>query len=571
MAISTIRTFQTFGSFAQWDTPLCSALKIGECMTKTTDDEILALLAEMDESEIEQYLLTLDEDEQAEIAKLLADAPIWFPLEGPQMAAYLSQADVIGYGGAAGGGKTDLVVGSFLTVHKRSLVVRREKAQTDGIVQRCEEILGHKNGYNSQKSFWNLGNGRLIEFGGLDNLGDEKRWQGRAHDFKALDEATEIRESQARFVMGWNRSSDPTIKSKCLMTFNPPTTAEGRWVIDYFAPWIKKGHPNPAKPGELRYFAMVKGKEQEVESNKQFVLIDDQIVYDFDPKDYKPEHIITPKSRTFIPARVTDNKYYMETGYMSTLQALPEPLRSQMLYGDFGAGIEDDPWQVIPTAWVEAAQARWKPEDEMRLMYKGVFAMDSYGLDVARGGKDNTIGYARHGLWYNRANVLEGIQSKDGPASASFAVSHVRDGAPIHVDIIGVGASTYDFLKQSGMHVIPVDVRNAANSFDRSGRLTFFNLRSQLWWQFRESLDPAYGSTVALPPEPELLADLTAPRWGLQGANIKVESREEIIKRIGRSPDYGSAIINAQIDTPKRQVMQAIHGSSARRDYDPYA
>ncbi|WP_017400001.1 terminase [Acinetobacter pittii] len=540
-------------------------------MTKTTDDEILALLAEMDESEIEQYLLTLDEDEQAEIAKLLADAPIWFPLEGPQMAAYLSQADVIGYGGAAGGGKTDLVVGSFLTVHKRSLVVRREKAQTDGIVQRCEEILGHKNGYNSQKSFWNLGNGRLIEFGGLDNLGDEKRWQGRAHDFKALDEATEIRESQARFVMGWNRSSDPTIKSKCLMTFNPPTTAEGRWVIDYFAPWIKKGHPNPAKPGELRYFAMVKGKEQEVESNKQFVLIDDQIVYDFDPKDYKPEHIITPKSRTFIPARVTDNRYYMETGYMSTLQALPEPLRSQMLYGDFGAGIEDDPWQVIPTAWVEAAQARWKPEDEMRLMYKGVFAMDSYGLDVARGGKDNTIGYARHGFWYNRANVLEGIQSKDGPASASFAVSHVRDGAPIHVDIIGVGASTYDFLKQSGMHVIPVDVRNAANSFDRSGRLTFFNLRSQLWWQFRESLDPAYGSTVALPPEPELLADLTAPRWGLQGANIKVESREEIIKRIGRSPDYGSAIINAQIDTPKRQVMQAIHGSSARRDYDPYA
>lgn len=571
MAISTIKTFQTFGSFAQWDTPLCTALKIGECMTKTTDDEILALLAEMDESEIEQYLLTLDEDEQAEIAKLLADAPIWFPLEGPQMAAYLSQADVIGYGGAAGGGKTDLIVGSSLNIHKRVLVVRREKAQTEGIIQRAEEILGHKNGYNSQKSFWNLGKGKLIEFGGLDNPGDEKRWQGRAHDLKALDEATEIREWQARFVMGWNRSSDPTIKSKCLLTFNPPTTAEGRWVIDFFAPWIKKGYPNPAQPGELRWFARVNGKEQEVESNKQFVLIDNQIVYDFDPKDYKPEDIITPKSRTFIPARVTDNKYYMETGYMSTLQALPEPLRSQMLYGDFGAGIEDDPWQVIPTAWVEAAQARWKPEDEMRLMYKGVFAMDSYGLDVARGGKDSTIGYARHGLWYNRANVLEGIQSKDGPASASFAVSHVRDGAPIHVDVIGVGASTYDFLKQSGMHVIPVDVRNAANSFDRSGRLTFFNLRSQLWWQFRESLDPAYGSTVALPPEPELLADLTAPRWGLQGANIKVESREDIVKRIGRSPDYGSAIINAQIDTPKRQVMQAIHGSSARRDYDPYA
>ncbi|ENW78216.1 hypothetical protein F909_03902 [Acinetobacter sp. ANC 3929] len=539
-------------------------------MTKNTDEQILALLADMSESEIEQYLLSLDDDEQAEISKLLANAPVWFPLEGPQLAAYLSHADVIGYGGAAGGGKTDLIVGSALNKHKRVLVVRREKAQTEGIVQRTEEILGHKKGFNSQKSFWNLGCGHLIEFGGLDNPGDEKRWQGRAHDLKALDEATEIREYQARFVMGWNRSSDPRIKSKVLMTFNPPTNADGRWVINYFAPWIKKGHQKPAAPGELRWFATVKGKDHEVENNKPFVLIDDQVVYDFDSTKFKPEHIIKPMSRTFIPARVTDNKYYMETGYMSVLQSLPEPLRSQMLYGDFGAGIEDDPWQVIPTEWVEAAQARWKPEDEMRVLYKGDFPMDSYGLDVARGGKDSTIGYARHGHWYNRANVLEGIQSKDGPASASFAVSHVRDEAPIHVDVIGVGASTYDFLNQSGLHVIPVDVRQSATSFDRSNQLTFHNMRTQLWWQLRESLDPAYNSIVALPPEPELLADLTAPRWSLQGKNIQVESREDIVKRLGRSPDYGSAIINAQIDTPKRKVMQAIHSSQSRRNYDPY-
>nr|WP_262016424.1 terminase [Acinetobacter baumannii] len=540
-------------------------------MNKPNDDELLALLADMSESEIEQFINSLDEDERAVISRILANAPVWFPLEGPQMAAYTSDADIIGYGGAAGGGKTDLIIGSCLTAHKRSLVVRKEKAQTDGIVQRGEEILGHKNGYNSQKSFWNLGKGRLIEFGGLDNPGDEKRWQGRAHDLKALDEATEIREGQARFIMGWNRTSDPTIKPKCLLTFNPPTTAEGRWVIDFFAPWIKKGYPNPAQPGELRWFANVNGKEQEVESNKLFVIIDEQIVYDFDPKDFALEDIIKPTSRTFIPARVTDNKYYMETGYMSTLQALPEPLRSQMLYGDFGAGIEDDPCKLFLQNGFEAAQARWKPLEDMRILHRGDFKMDSYGLDVARGGGDNTIGFPRYGYWYDNPNVLEGKDSPDGPTSASFAVSHVRDHAPIHVDVIGVGASTYDFLKQSGIHVVPVDVRNAATAFDRSGQLSFYNLRSQLWWQFREALDPAYGSTVALPPEPKLLADLTAPRWGLQGTKIKVESREEIIKRIGRSPDYGSAIINAQIDTPKRHIMQTINASAARRDYDPYA
>ena len=61
-----------------------------EPMTKTTDEEILALLAEMDESEIEKYLLTLNEDEQAEIAKLLADAPIWFPLKAANGCVFIS-------------------------------------------------------------------------------------------------------------------------------------------------------------------------------------------------------------------------------------------------------------------------------------------------------------------------------------------------------------------------------------------------------------------------------------------------------------------------------------------------
>ncbi|MDW5462236.1 terminase, partial [Acinetobacter baumannii] len=81
-----------------------------------------------------------------------------------------------------------------------------------------------------------------------------------------------------------------------------------------------------------------------------------------------------------------------------------EPLRSQMLYGDFGAGIEDDPWQVIPTEWVEAAQARWKPLEDMRILHRGDFKMDSYGLDVARGGGDNTIGFARYAHWYDNPN-----------------------------------------------------------------------------------------------------------------------------------------------------------------------
>lgn len=493
--------------------------------------------------------------------------PPWRPLKGPQTMAYESEADVIGYGGAAGGGKTDLVAGKATTKHKRVLIVRREKAQADGIVQRLSDIAGGTAGYNSQKSAWRFpaGSRPLIEFAGLDNEGDERRWQGRPHDLKCFDEATEMREAQVRFIMGWMRTDDPNVKPQVIMTFNPPTTVEGRWVIKYFAPWLDKQHPNPALPGELRWFTTVKGKDMEVADSRPFVLEGEQPLYDFDPDDYSPEEIIEPKSRTFIPARLTDNPYYMKTGYMATLQALPEPLRSQMLRGDFLAGVQDDAMQTIPTAWVEAAQARWKKPDQLP-------PMDSVGIDVARGGQDSTVIARRHGMWFDEALTYPGAQTPDGPTVAGLTIAAARNNAPLHIDVIGVGASPYDFLRHNNQHVIGVNVSEAATRTDRSGALRFMNLRSQLWWMMREALDPANNTGICLPPDPRLLADLCAPLWQVSGKVIQVEGREAIVKRIGRSPDFASAYVLALIETPKMTARydSALTGR-APREYDPFA
>ena len=60
-----------------------------------------------------------------------------------------------------------------------------------------------------------------------------------------------------------------------------------------------------------------------------------------------------------------------------------------------------------------------------------------------------------------------------------------------------------------------------ATERDRSGRLGFFNLRSQLWWQMRELLDPQNDTGAALPPDPALLAELCAPKWELSGMTIR--------------------------------------------------
>ena len=463
--------------------------------------------------------------------------------------AYESTADVIGFGGAAGGGKSDLACGKALTQHQVVQIFRREGTELTAIIDRMEEIVGSRAGLGGKPPIWRrpTESTRLIEFGSVPNLGDERKYQGRAKDLLVIDEAANFLEEQVRFLMGWVRTATPGQVCQTLMTFNPPTTVDGRWIIKFFAPWLDKKYPKPAKPGELRWFAMIDGKETEVPNGQPFKHGSDTI---------------KPQSRTFIPSRISDNPYLMESGYMSTLQALPEPLRSQMLYGDFSAGIKDDPWQVIPTAWVEAAQARWKKPDRLP-------EMDSIGVDVARGGEDQTIIARRHGMWFDEALTYPGETTPNGPKVAGLSIAAMRDSAVIHIDVIGVGASPYDFLHNANQQVIGVNVAESPTQLDKSGRLKFKNLRSQLWWKMREALDPESNTGIALPPDPELLADLCAPTWELVGSTIKVASRDEIIDKIGRSPDKASAYCLALIDTPKRKTLRAILGAKSGADYDP--
>lgn len=499
---------------------------------------------------VRELLNYLDPEEQAEIDRLLtADAPLWEPLPGPQTQAYESKADVIGYGGAAGGGKTDLACGMALTRHTVSAMFRREATQLTGIIDRLTTLLGGRDGYNGSDRIWRL-DGRQIEFGSVPHPGDETKYQGRPKDLLVIDEAANFLESQVRFLMGWVRTTKQGQKCTVLMTFNPPTSAEGQWVINFFAPWLVDEHPNPARPGELRWFATIDGKDVEVGGPEPF--------------EHKGE-TIKPQSRTFIPSRISDNPYLLDTGYVATLQSLPEPLRSQMLKGDFKAGLEDDPYQVIPSAWVKAAQDRWKPRDK-----KG--PMDSLGVDVSRGGRDETITSRRHGAWFDELIIAAGTASPDGPTVASQVLAARRDRAPVHIDIVGWGASPYDFLVQNHVQTIGINGANKAVGMSREGQLRFVNLRAELWWRMREALDPTSPDPIALPPDPQLRADLCAPKWELTQAGIKVERKDEIIKRIGRSPDRGDAVVLANIATVKDEALPWNKAqTSLRSDFDPYA
>jgi hypothetical protein len=507
-------------------------------------------------------------------------APRWLPDldNAPQCMAYLSEANVLGFGGAAGGAKTDLGIGKALNQHTKTLIMRRAGTELLSIVDRIATILGTRDGYSGGNvNAWRLPKlGKQIEFGSAPNLGDESKYQGRDHDFKFYDEAARFFEQQVRFLLTWMRSVVVGQYTEALLTFNPPVDSEQRWIVPFFGAWLDKQYTglvrtpkgnitlDKAMPGELRHFVYVSQRVGEVEvlDKTPCVLENESVVFDFDPAKYSREQIIVPKSRSFIPSRLRDNKY-LGADYMATLQSLPEPLRSQMLNGDFEAGIVDSEWQVCPTAWVEAAMARWKPRDRKP-------PMDSMGVDVARGGADNTILGRRHDMWFDEPLAYPGKSTPDGPAVMGLVVMNLRDEAVVHLDIVGVGSSPYDFIKIAKFQISGVNGGERCVERDKSGRLSFANMKSYVWWKMREDLDPANNTGIALPPDNQLKRDLTAPRWRPVGAVIQVETRLEIIKRIGRSPDWGSAYVLANMRTPKlREFMRK--GQNVAIGHDPLA
>ncbi len=478
-------------------------------------------------------------DEQADLAcRLLgeirkAPPPLWTPSPGPQTEAYLSEADVTGFGGSAGGGKTSLALGLALTAHRKSLILRRERTQTKDIVDQARALLGTRGSFNATELIWRgIPGDRTVEFGGCKDPGDEQAYRGRPHDLIVFDEADSFPEHVVRFISGWLRTTVPDQPCRMLLTFNPPSSAEGEWLLTYFAPWISDEHPRPAVPGELRWYAVLDGVETEVESGAAF--------------DHEGE-TVHPRSRTFFPSRIGDNPYLRETGYMAHLQGLWEPLRSQLLYGDMRVGRQDDAWQVIPTAWVKAAQERWKATPcPIGVLHRKLSAL---GVDVAHGGADSTAISARWGEWFAPTKKYQGAVTDTGRKAAHLVLREHRDDAPCNVDAIGYGASCQECLEETlGRKSVAVNVSETTNLYDRSRKYRLTNLRAAMYWRLREALDPEHGDNLCLPPEAEMLADLCAPRYSVRASGIVVEAKEDLKRRIGRSPDVGDAVCLAHLD-----------------------
>jgi hypothetical protein len=401
--------------------------------------------------------------------------PIWKPWpHSPQVLAMESLADELLFGGAAGGGKSDLLIGLALTKHRRSIIYRREYPMLAGIFDRIEELIAPFLRYGTKFNHTDhvvkgLPGDRKIEFGSMPREEDKKKHQGRPHDLTGYDELTGFTESQYVYTGAWNRTTIPGQRYRRVSTTNPPTRPEEEWVILRWAPWLDNQHDFPAKAAELRWYGVIDGKDTELENEKPFT--------------WKGE-LIRPRSRTFIPARVSDNPALFDSGYADSLAALPEPLRTQLLKGDFSIKPVSDPYQVIPTEWLRLANERWR-----RAVAQG--DITALGVDVARGGNDRTVITPLCGTYFREQIVHPGSETPNGNLAAAQVLKvlnldpvHLNHGflyrcrIPVGVDVIGVGGSLYDILVTNHFRALDIDFRRGSPDSDRSGKIHFANLKS---------------------------------------------------------------------------------------------
>ena len=229
------------------------------------------------------------------------------------------------------------------------------------------------------------------------------------------------------------------------------------------------------------------------------------------------------------------------------------PLYHARVLGEFPQSGDDS---LVPLAWLNAAGMGCAPAgggDGGAVPDKGGDA-PRLGVDVARYGADETVLVARTGPRVDEIVAMRGadLMQVAGRVQA-FAKAKGIDAKNVFVDEIGIGSGVVDRLHEQKFRVTPVNFGAGADD-----REHYANVRAECYWRLREALEPREGRTepcLALPDAGvwrSVRGQLTAIRYTFTSkGQIKIEEKDAIRKRTGRSPDHADALALTYATVPR--------------------
>ena len=208
---------------------------------------------------------------------------------------------------------------------------------------------------------------------------------------------------------------------------------------------------------------------------------------------------------------------------------------------------------------VEASMRRHLREDQYG------FSGKRLGVDIARFGDDKTVIFPRQGLASFNPIIMRNARSEDVAAKIAFTWEDVKADDCMIDDTGGWAAGVVDLLNRTEYAVTPINFSSKA--LDER----YFNRRSEMYFLLAEWVKAG----GVLPPILELAEELTSMTYYFDKGRMRLEEKDQIKTRIGRSPDYADAIALTfalpqpikGVRMPKSEFVHAKHVS----EYDPLA